>query len=84
MRGLIALGALLFLGGCAEMQTLEELEMLAATTGDWSAVEKRERRMAQRAARCPSEYISVCRSTGGLQRCECASQGDFRSMWREW
>jgi len=84
MRGLIALVALLFLGGCAEMQTLEELEMLAATTGDWSAVEKRERRMARRAARCPSGYINVCQSLGGLQRCECAAQEDFRSMWREW
>ena len=82
MRGLIALGALLFLGGCAEMQTLEELEMLAATTGDWSAVEKRERRTARTAPSCPSGYISVCQSAGGPKRCGCMTQEDFLWMWR--
>lgn len=82
MRGLIGLGALLLLGGCAEMKTLEELEMLAAQTGDWSAVEKRERRQARTAAKCPSGYISVCQLTGPLERCGCMTDDELRWMWR--
>ena len=81
MRGLIALGALLLLGGCAEMQTLEELEMLAAKTGDWSAVEKRERRRARTAPICPAGYIAICESMGPMKRCGCMTQDDLSRIW---
>ncbi len=47
MKGLLVI-ALLFVTGCGAIQTLEELEAEANTTGDWSKVERREYRLSYR------------------------------------
>ena len=87
LRGLTVLSvALLF--GCAQYQTLEELELAALQSGDWSAVEKRERAIAKRKERqgfvCGGDAIAVCESHGGDSRCECASQDVLQRMLEGW
>ena len=76
MRGLLVLSAAMLIG-CADLKTLEELELAALESGDWSAVEKRERALAKRRAReanaCPSGYVLVCGSGVGHRRCQCSS-----------
>lgn len=66
---IIALG---LLAGCAT-QSLEELEAEAAITGDWSAVEKREKALArfnsqftQRNSCKPGE-TRICDTVAGLE-----------------
>ena len=87
LRGLLVLCvALLF--GCAEHQTLEELELAALQSGDWTAVEKRERAIEKRRARrgfvCAGGAIAICESRGGDKRCECASQDSIDHMLNRW
>ena len=87
MRVLFALGAALFLFGCAATQSLEELEAQAAITGDWSAVEKRERILARRDARrppsCPSGQMSYCEAYVGQLRCMCVDKTAIRAALRQ-
>lgn len=83
LRGLMVLSvALLF--GCAEFKTLEELELAAFESGDWSAVEKRERvlekRRARQVASCPSDWIAVCENRGGDERCHCSSRESVQRL----
>ncbi len=63
MKGIAISGLLLLLGGCASFASLEELEAQAMLTGDWSAVERRERiiarREAQDAVQCPSGAVGA-------------------------
>ena len=71
--GVLVLGVL---AGCSSYQTLEELEQEALVTGDWSAVEQRERILARRAARhglvCPAGSVSYCETWAGLKgKCAC-------------
>jgi hypothetical protein len=76
---------MVLLFGCAEVKTLEELELAAIQSGDWSAVEKREQSMARRKARrgpsCPSGSIAVCEVRGGDRQCQCASDDSFRRLF---
>ena len=73
---------LFFLVGCAARPTLDELESQAFLTGDWSAVEARERSNARRAARygiqCPSGYISYCENHFGRTECTCIKRNSFQ------
>ena len=68
----------LALGACAAPPTLEELEFQALQSGDWSAVEKRERVMARRAEKagpaCPQGAILYCEERAGDQACQCVSR----------
>ena len=77
MRVLIVLG-LLCLAGCGTFTSLEQLEHEAALTGDWSAVEARERLIAKRKARrgpsCGGDLIAFCESNMGSQRCACVDR----------
>ncbi len=63
MKILIVL-VLVGLAGCTVSPTPEELETQALLTGDWSAVESRERSLARQKARispsCPSGYVTYC------------------------
>ena len=72
---------LFFLVGCAAQPTLDELETQAFLTGDWSAVEARERSIARRAARsgsqCPSSYIAYCENRFGSMECTCLKQNSL-------
>lgn len=87
LRGLMVLSVALLVG-CAEHKTLEELELAALQSGDWTAVEKRERAIAKRKARqafvCAGDAIAVCESRGGDSRCECASHDAVRDMLGHW
>jgi len=84
MKGLVIL-TMALLVGCAEVRTLEELELAAMQSGDWSAVERRERAVARRAQRgstlCPSGSIPVCDQRPGETRCHCTSQEDLRAIF---
>lgn len=74
MKGIIIL-ALLSLAGCGTLVPLEQLEQDALLTGDWSAVEKRERIVARREMKngpsCPSGQVAVCDVRMSKQRCSC-------------
>jgi hypothetical protein len=76
--GILVCGSLIV--GCADVQTLEELEDEAVITGDWSLVEKREALRAKRNSRRPSQcggrLVSYCRKSVGKYRCECVSRID--------
>lgn len=80
MKDLIVLAAVLLVG-CAETRTLEELELLAIQSGDWSAVENREKAIARRAKQrgpsCASGAIAVCDTLGGQPKCVCSSREDM-------
>ena len=66
------------LAACAPYPTLEELEHEALLSGDWTAVERRERSMQRRAAErrptCGGGYIAVCRNEIGRSECLCVAR----------
>ena len=80
---LVLLGALL-LAGCGSMPSLEQLEDQAFLSGDWSAVEKREKLIARRAAirgpQCPARMIAVCEKRGAQNRCGCVEKTAMREL----
>ena len=84
MRATVLVG-LLLLGGCAAQVPIAELEQQAMLTGDWSAVEKRERQIARRAERnatgCGRGMVSYCVDSGGRDRCSCITGQNLRSMF---
>ncbi len=83
MKGLLVLSVALLVG-CADLKTLEELELAALESGDWSAVERRERALAKRRARaansCPRGYILVCGSRVMQKECYCSSHDSVRDF----
>jgi hypothetical protein len=87
MRVLLLLGVI-FLTGCVSMPTLEELEAQAFLSGDWSAVEKREKLIAKRdflrGPQCPAGTIAYCERRLGQKRCGCVANADMRALlsWR--
>ncbi len=87
MKVMLLLGVF-FLVGCVSMPTLEELEEQAFLTGDWSAVEKRERLIAKRDSmrgpKCPAGTMAYCEGRMGQKRCGCISDAELRALlsWR--
>ncbi len=88
MTVLVLLGVI-FLTGCASVQSLEQLEKQAFLTGDWSAVEQRQRiiakRQALRGVQCPTGFIAYCeKKLGQEQRCGCVNNEQMRMLlsWR--
>jgi len=85
---LLLLMGVFFLTGCVSMPTLEELEAQAFLTGDWSAVEKREKLIAKRdlmrGPRCPAGTTAYCEQRLGPKRCACVSSAEMRALlsWR--
>ena len=81
----ILLAVVMCLGGCAAAVPTAELERQAMLTGDWSAVEKRERQQARRAARsgpsCGRGLVSYCVETGGYDRCTCITGQNLRELF---
>ena len=67
--------ALVILAGCSGPPTLEELEKEALVTGDWSAVEERERLLQRKQKKnvldCPSGFTSSCFESGLSVDCKC-------------
>jgi len=84
MKGIIII-ALVLLAGCTTFSSLEQLEQEALRSGDWSAVEQRERIIARSqfraGAHCPSETVNFCNSTGGGTYCECVEPTVIRSFF---
>ena len=80
----VGIVALCLLVGCTARPTLEELETEAMATGDWAAVEKRER-MDRRMGlvdpdnQCPNGKVLLCNKKGEHEDCECVSPGIIRA-----
>ncbi len=76
--------AILFVAGCAARPTIQELETKAMFSGDWSAVESRERAQLRRKARkgvqCPNGKIGYCVESHFTTRCTCINRATFRFM----
>jgi len=74
----------LLVAGCGSMPSMEVLEQQAFLTGDWSAVEKRERMIERRKMRngniCPAGHVAVCESFGGTDRCSCVERDSVYSV----
>ena len=83
MKGIIIF-TLILLAGCTSVTSLEQLEAEALTTGDWSAVEKRERVIARRNSHtgihCPSGTIAYCESIGTKKDCSCVESNRIRAF----
>ncbi len=69
---------LVFLVGCSNQPTLDELEAEALETGDWTAVEERETllRRTGRLAKmdCPDGTMLMCVDDMGKETCNCLPQ----------
>ena len=82
MKVLVLMGAI-FLTGCGSTLSLVQLEQQAFLSGDWSAVEQRERIIARRNARrgpqCPSGHVAYCEKRFGQARCGCVDNAELRS-----
>ncbi len=76
--------AILFVAGCAARPTMQELETQAMFSGDWSAVESRERAQLRRKARngiqCPNGKVGYCVESSFTRRCTCINRDTFRFM----
>ena len=83
MRVVLILTACL-LAGCASGPSLERLEERALVTGDWSAVEARERSIQRRAVRvgiqCPAGFVSYCETSMATERCACINRKTLSSL----
>ena len=84
MKALGLVLTVVLLAGCGTTVPMEELERQAFLTGDWSAVEKRERMLERRKMRrgnlCPSGAIAVCESLAGTSRCSCVETDSLRAI----
>ncbi len=81
---LVAMLGVLALSGCSSFKSMEELEREAMLTGDWSAVEQRERILArreeERGLQCPSGQVSYCERVVGRADCQCISNDAMRDV----
>jgi hypothetical protein len=72
---LLGVIAVCLLAACADRPTLEELEKEALVTGDWSAVEEREREIMRRKGQtgldCPNGAMAICYDYMSEERCMC-------------
>jgi hypothetical protein len=84
MKGIMAL-TLVLLAGCGSYQTLEQLQAHALSTGDWTAVERRERIIQRRekrgGVRCPHGMAAVCENRGARSRCSCINSESIRTLF---
>ena len=83
MKGIMVL-AVMLLAGCANYQSLEQLEAHALVSGDWSKVEQRERIIAKRnqrdANQCPRRLTRYCNLDFSRERCACVNRDQLRSL----
>ncbi len=83
----ITILALILLAGCAGHIPLEQLEAQALITGDWSAVQKRERAIARRNSHsnmhCPPGTMGFCENRFGDMSCSCAESEMVRAFFRQ-
>lgn len=74
----------LLLVGCTSRPTLEELEDAALVSGDWTAVEERERALRRHGRHhridCSAGYVGMCIEHASTSKCQCVravSMGRF-------
>lgn len=81
---LVAMLGVMVLSGCSSLKSMEELERHAMLTGDWTAVEQRERilerRAVQRGLQCPAGYVSYCERIVGRAECTCITNDAMRDV----
>lgn len=88
MRVMLMVFAFALIAGCAPMTPMAELEQQALLTGDWSAVEQRERMLERRKARsgavCAAGRVALCESFAREERCVCVESDDLQAIltWR--
>lgn len=74
----------LFVAGCGTYTPMEQLEQQALLTGDWSAVEKRERMLLRRKMRqgnvCTAGKVAVCEGMITADRCVCVESASVRTI----
>ena len=75
--------ALCLLVGCSTRPTIEELEAEALDTGDWSAVEKRQRMdekwgVVKSDSACRGDKVEICQTKSKQEFCDCVSPHDLR------
>ena len=74
----------LLVTGCGTYMSMEQLEQQALLTGDWTAVEKRERTVLRRKLRhgnvCPAGQVAVCESFASVDRCTCVESSSLRTV----
>ena len=84
MKTIVTAMLFLLLSGCGSFTSLAELEAEALRTGDWSAVETRERQIARRnlhsTLQCPPGEIGYCVNNFGDIRCTCIDQGRLNAF----
>ena len=84
VKGILVL-ILMFSAGCAGYTPIEQLEADALLTGDWSAVEKREERVARRNLysniRCAPGKIAYCEPYRSADHCGCVDQKVIRAFF---
>ena len=80
----LSLMSLCLLVGYASKPSLEELEAEVSITGDWSAVENRERmnrRMGvQDERQCETGYMLMCNKRSAKEICSCVRPSDRASL----
>jgi hypothetical protein len=72
---IVSILALFILVGCAARPTTDELEAEASVTGNWTAVEDRERMNKKMRVnpelRCPENLMLFCTKDGAHEECYC-------------
>ena len=80
---IVGIMALCLLVGCTARPTIDELEAEALETGDWAAVEKRERMdkkwgVVKTDSVCRGDKVEICYTKSAQEFCECVSPHDLR------
>ena len=84
----VGIVVLCWLVGCSARPTIEELEAEALRTGDWTAVEKRERidkkwGVVMTDSECRGVYVRLCQTKSAHEFCECVCPHD-RAVNSHW
>lgn len=84
MKVLVLGITVLLLAGCGTYTSMEQLEQQALLTGDWSAVEKRERMILRRKLRngnvCGVGQVAICEGMARIDRCTCVDSSSLPTV----
>jgi hypothetical protein len=80
---IVGIISLCLLVGCTARPTIEELKEEALDTGDWSAVEKRQRMddkwgVVKTDSACRGGRVELCQTKSAQEVCDCVSPHDLR------
>ena len=84
MKVFVLVLTVFLVAGCGTYTSMEQLEQQALLTGDWSAVEKRERMLLRRKTRhgsiCAGGQVAVCEGITSAERCTCVNSAKIRTI----